>query len=64
MNISEEAAALDGYSEIDFTLIALAAYWTSYDPDKIEVTWLIRNVGGMGRALIMRDRDFSNTALK
>jgi hypothetical protein len=64
VNISKEAAALGGYSEIDFTLIALAAYWASYDPDKVEVTWLIRNVDGMGHALIMRDSDLLNMALR
>jgi hypothetical protein len=64
VGVSKEAIALHGRDAIDFTLIALAANWTSYDPEKMEVIQYMKNDCGIAHARFMGMRDHSNLSLR
>lgn len=64
VSVSKEAIALHGRDSIDFTLIALAAYWTFYDPEKMEAIQYMNNDRGIGHVRFMGMRDHSNLSLR
>jgi hypothetical protein len=64
VNVSKEAIALYGQKEIDFTLIALAAYWVSYESEKMETIKYMSTDQGIAHAYFMRSRNISTFSLR
>ncbi|KAH8777262.1 heterokaryon incompatibility protein-domain-containing protein [Hyaloscypha finlandica] len=63
VNVSKEVIVVYGQREIDFTLIALAAYWTTPHAEKEEATKYVRSNFGLANAQFMQEGDHEECSL-